>query len=103
MDVVVEKSIKSLTKNDASILTQNFTVLDGTKMPVGDNHRVAYVNSTSGRADLQLNEPEHIVTAVMSVWGEQPSVEDTENVEYEPPKDVWDEMSEAIKQGVNNV
>lgn len=91
----MKKIADMLTTESVSILTIND---DETR------HRCAYVNSESGRKMLVENEPETIVSEVMEVWGDEPIVEEPTYEDIpEQTKDVWDEMAEAIKQGVNEV
>lgn len=68
------------------------------------NH--TYTNSVLGREELITNEPEKIVEGVLAVWGDEPIIENptyNDIPEQENSKNVWDEMAEAIKQGVNEV
>ena len=74
MDVIEKKTVDMLTTDNVSILTQNFIDLDGKQEQVGSNHRCAYVNSENGRQNLQDNEPEEVVTAVMAICGDYPTV-----------------------------
>ncbi|MCI8308095.1 MAG: hypothetical protein HFH14_08625 [Lachnospiraceae bacterium] len=74
MDIKEYKTIDMLTTDSVSILTQKFIVLDGVKTQVGNNHRCSYANSIQGRQTLQTSEPEHVVNAVLTIWGELPTV-----------------------------
>lgn len=76
MEIKTEKTVDMLTKDSVSILTQNFIEFEGKKQQVGDNHRCAYANSVTGRAELEENEPEYVVNAVMAVWGDEPAVDE---------------------------
>ncbi len=109
MESYEKKTITNLTTDSVSILTQQFTEVDGEETQVGSNHRCAYENSESGRALLAEMEPAEVVTAVMAVWGETPTIE---LPEYVPDNDsessisvdeFWDEMAVAIEEGVNEV
>jgi hypothetical protein len=73
------KTVDKLTADRANILTQDYE--NGEQ--VGLNHRCSYSNSESGRALLVANEPEDIVTEVMAVWGDSPTVEEPEMPEFE--------------------
>lgn len=79
MEAIIRKTVDMLTKDSVSILTQNFIEFDGKKQQVGENHRRAYVNSTTGRAEIQENEPEYVVNAVMIMWGDEATVEEEDN------------------------
>ena len=89
-------------KKRVSVLTQSFVTIDGMESQVGTNHRKAYVNSDAGRSDLLANEPNDVVTAVMAVWGDSPVVVEPDPIEY-VNKDFWDEMADAIEEGVTAV
>lgn len=98
MDIFEEKTVDNLTANGVSILTQKFTVIDGVKTQVGENHRCAYSNSTSDRARLLTNEPDEVVAIVLSVWGDSPTVEEPEIPMYTPTKeDLLEKRLEALE------
>lgn len=97
METITRKTVTNLTAESVSILTQEFSVVDenqiqtlsheeGETTPtetrevvqIGSNHRRAYSNSENGRAMLIANEPEDIVTEVLTVWGDAPTVEEPE-------------------------
>lgn len=84
METFEEKTIDRLTVNGVSILTQKFTFIDGVKTQIGENHRCAYSNSVSDRERLLANEPEGVVETVLSVWGDEPTVEEPEIPVYAP-------------------
>lgn len=93
-----DKSATYLTPTSVSVLT----ITDGI------NHRTAYENSESGRQLLIDSEPDYIVEEVMQVWGEEPTVEEPEydfnqDDTTDTNIDVWDEIAEAIKTGVNEL
>lgn len=77
MDIKEKKVVDMLTKDSVSILTQKFVEIDGVETQVGENHR-SYVNSELGRSDLQGSEPEAVVNSVFSIWGETPTVNESE-------------------------
>lgn len=70
-----KKTVDMLTTDSVSILTQKFIKDDGEIMQVGKNHRKAYENSASGRAELQEKEPPEVVNAVLAIWGDTPTVD----------------------------
>ena len=74
--MVEKKTVDMLTTNSVSILTQKYIEVEGTYEQVGQNHRKAYVNSETGRSDLQGSEPEDVVNAVLSIWGDSPTVDE---------------------------
>lgn len=75
MEIKEEKTVDMLTPQSVSILTQKFIDLDGEKTQVGNDHRCAYVNSESGRQSLQESEPENVVSSVLAIWGDMPTVD----------------------------
>ena len=68
-------TLDNLTENSVSVLTQQFASLNGQTVQVGENHRTAFVNSEYGRIELKDKLPEPYLSAVMAVWGENPTVE----------------------------
>lgn len=69
-------SLDMLTQNSVSLKKQNYTTVNGVEYPVGEPWRKAYVNSTSGRAQVTAEVPEPYKTAIFAVWGESPTVDD---------------------------
>lgn len=67
------KTIDMLTKDGVSILTQRIITIGEETFPL-DNHRIAYSNSEMGRKDLINEQPENIVAAIMTIWGDSPTV-----------------------------
>lgn len=80
IQIIPKTTIDMLTPDSVSILTQNGVEIDGQWVQVGENHRRAYVNSAVNRAELAENEPEYVVNAVMAVWGDEATVEETETM-----------------------
>lgn len=78
MYIETKKTVDMLTKDSVSILTQNFIEFEGKEQQVGENHRRAYTNSISGRAEIVETEPENVVNAVMAVWGDTATVAEEE-------------------------
>ena len=76
MEIKEKKTVDMLTNYSVSILTQKFIVVVGVETQVGQDHRRAYVNSKTGRSGLQENEPEEVVNAVFSIWGDTPTIEE---------------------------
>ena len=74
-EIVEKKTIDRLTSESVTILTQNFIDLDGVLTQVGQNHRVSYENSDTGRKELEESQPAEVITAVMAIWGDSPTVE----------------------------
>ena len=81
MEIQEKKTVDMLTSESVSVLTQKFINVDGVQTQVGQNHRCAYVNSESGRKSIVESEPEEIVTSVMPIWGDTPTISEPEEVE----------------------
>ena len=75
MEIKEKKTVDMLTNESVSILTQKFIDLDGVQTQVGKNHRKAYVNTESGRKAITESEPEYVVSSVMAIWGDKPTIE----------------------------
>lgn len=71
-------TIDRLTKDSVSILRKTMVDLNGQPTQVGDNFRRAYTNSIKGREYLSSDLSEPYLSAVMTVWGDTPTVEDPE-------------------------
>lgn len=76
MEIKEEKVVDMLTKDSVSIITKKFIDVDGIKTQVGENHRCAYVNSERGREKISEEQPEEVVNAVFSIWGDAPTIEE---------------------------
>ena len=50
------------------------TVIDGSERQLGEILAVSYENSIRGRKDLKQNISEPYYSAVMAVWGDEPTV-----------------------------
>ena len=75
MEIKEKKTVDMLTNESVSILTQKFIDLDGVQAQVGQNHRCAYVNTEFGRKAITESEPEDVVSSVMAIWGDKPTIE----------------------------
>jgi len=74
---MIEKiTIDILTGNSVSIKKQNYAVINGTEYAIGEPWRRAYVNSTSGRMQLQAEVTEPYLTSILGVWGDTATVEE---------------------------
>lgn len=87
MDIIEKKTVDMLTENHVSILTQKFIEIDGVNQQVGSNHRCSYQNSETGRNKLITEQSESVVNSVMAIWGDTPTIVETE-VEVEPETEV---------------
>ena len=72
-------SLDNLTTNSVSVKMQNFILHETAEYDIGLPHRTAYINSTRGRAELTDELPEPYRSAVLAVWGPEPTItEETE-------------------------
>ena len=78
MEIKEKKTVDMLTTYSVSILTQKFIDVDGVETQVGENHRCAYTNSTTGRQDLKKQEPKNVVNSVFAIWGNAPTINEEE-------------------------
>lgn len=65
-----------LTRDSVSVRKQKFVVVDDVEYPVGEPWRRAYANSERGRQAVQEEVPEPYLSAIMAVWGPEPTVQD---------------------------
>jgi len=73
--MMIEKiMLDMLTQDSVSIRKQNVTVIDGKEYPIGQPWRRAYVNSIQGRAAVTADVSDPYKTAILSVWGNAPTV-----------------------------
>lgn len=80
MEIETRKTVDMLTRDSVSILTQKFVTIDEQAQQVGEYHRKAYVNSAESRTDITENEPNDVVVAVMAMWGDTPTISETEPI-----------------------
>ena len=66
-----------LTLNGVSLKKQNYIIEGGQSYEVGQPWRRAYVNSERGRQQVQNEIPEPYLTAIMTIWGDTPTVDET--------------------------
>ena len=79
----MEKNIylDMLSTESVSVKTQRTITVEGKTYAVGEPHRRAYINSASGRAELAEELPEPYRSAVMAVWGDTPTIDETKEVQ----------------------
>lgn len=77
MAEVIEKiTLDMLTPESVSVKKQQYVEVNGTEYPIGDPWRRAYVNSTSGRQEVQDEVQEPYRSAIFAVWGDTSTVAD---------------------------
>ena len=67
-------TLDMLTTDSVSVKTQGYIKSEGTDRLVGAPRRKAYINSTKGRAKLIEELAEPYLTAVLAVWGAEPTI-----------------------------
>lgn len=107
MITFIKKTVPLITVDFACVLTQQFETDDSNdaEIQIGYDHRCTYDNNPMGRELLLNTEPEDIIAEVLVVWGDHPTVKNPQIIEDDPSKsrDIWDEIAEAIMEGVNEV
>jgi hypothetical protein len=77
MESVIERlTLDMLTPTSVSVKKQQYVEVDGTEYPIGEPWRRVYVNSASGRQQVQDEVPEPYKSAIFAVWGDTPTVAD---------------------------
>jgi len=69
-------TLDMLTQDSVSLKKQNYVMAESQELPVGEPWRRAYINSTSGRAQVEAEVSEPYKTAIFAVWGDTPTVDD---------------------------
>ena len=75
MEVIKEIVIGLLNKNEAGIIRTNYINYNGKKTQLGDSLRLVYDNSIQDRERIREELEEPYLSAVLSVWGEEPTVD----------------------------
>ena len=76
MELKEKITLDMLTADSVSVLRQQFLNYNGTEMQVGENIRNAYSNNEDDRALLKNILSEEYCTAVIMVWGADPTVDE---------------------------
>lgn len=69
-------SLEFLNVNSVSILKQKVTTVDNIEYPLGERWNKQYCNSPKGRILLEQEVTEPYKTAILSVWGDNPTIKD---------------------------
>lgn len=77
MNSVEKYTVDMLTQDNVSVSKQTFVEYMGQMFPIGQLWRRAYVNSTQGRQEIVVELPQAQVNAIMSVWGDAPTVDES--------------------------
>lgn len=73
-------TLDMLTQDSVSVKKQNVTIINDKEYVLGEPWRKAYMNSIEGRAEVQKELQEKYVTAIFSVWGDTPTVEENREI-----------------------
>jgi hypothetical protein len=74
---MVEKiTLDMLTQDSVSLKKQQYTIVNGVEYPIGEPWRRAYINSTQGRQQVNVEVPEPYKSVIMLMWGNTPTVTD---------------------------
>jgi hypothetical protein len=76
-EMTVKTTLDMLTDKSVSIQTQRYVEDGGEEYPVGEPHRCAYINSERGREEIAGALAEPYLSAVLTVWGDTPTVIET--------------------------
>ena len=63
-----------LTEHSVSVKKQQYIVQDGKEYAIGKPWRRAYVNSISGRQQVENEVPEPYKSVILLMWGSEPTV-----------------------------
>lgn len=74
MEIKNKISLDALNENSVTVKTQQYIEVNGEELNVGDIHAKAYMNSERGREELAEEVTEPYLSAVLSVWGDAPTV-----------------------------
>ncbi len=72
---MIEKiTLDMLTQDSVSVKKQQYIVQDGKEYAIGEPWRRAYVNSISGRQQVENEVTEPYKSVIMLMWGNEPTV-----------------------------
>ncbi|MGM9567974.1 MAG: hypothetical protein ACI3W6_07340 [Clostridia bacterium] len=77
MEIKNKISLDVLNEDSVTVKMWQYIEVDGEALHMGELHAKAYMNSERGREELAEEVPEPYLSAVLSVWGEEPTVEET--------------------------
>ena len=78
MNIRKEIILELLTEDSVSVVTKSFITIDGVEKQIGNNERRAYINSVSGRSEVEANLPAEDQAAIFAKWGDNPTIDDSE-------------------------
>ena len=72
---MIEKyTLDMLNQDSVSVKKQTYIEYMGQEYPIGEPWRRAYLNSINGRQQIVTELPQVQVNAIMSVWGNTPTI-----------------------------
>lgn len=71
-------TIDELTKNSVSVKREKVIEVEGIEYRLPNPTRKSYVNSINGRIELETELIEPYITSVLTVWGNEPTVNENE-------------------------
>lgn len=71
-------TIDKLTKNSVSVKREKVIEVEGIEYRLPNPTRKSYVNSINGRIELETELIEPYITSVLTVWGNEPTVNENE-------------------------
>ncbi|GIP17754.1 hypothetical protein J40TS1_33960 [Paenibacillus montaniterrae] len=72
--MITRYTLDMLSEHSVSVKTQKVIEVEGVEHLLGEPHRKAYLNSASGRLEVQAELPEAQQNAIFAVWGDSPTV-----------------------------
>lgn len=69
-------TLDMLTEHGVSVKKQKYVSVDGQEYLTGQPWRRAYVNSVRGRQQIEDELPQPYLSAVLALWGDEPTVND---------------------------
>lgn len=76
MELIEKLYLDMLTTDSVCILRKNYVVLNGLETQVGGDTRNSFMNTKTEREYLKEILPEAYYNAVISVWGDIPTIEE---------------------------
>ncbi|KAK8834007.1 hypothetical protein M9Y10_037229 [Tritrichomonas musculus] len=74
-NIITKIEVDGLTTDKVSISQQKYIRLDEIEYPIETPYRTAFENSIKGREELLDKVKEPYLSAVLSVWGTEPTIE----------------------------
>lgn len=69
-------TLDMLTPDSVSVKIQKYIDVEGEEHEIGQPHRKAYMNSASGRQEVENELPIAQQNAIFAVWGVEPTIDE---------------------------